>query len=94
MNTIKVKIWDYEVEVSYELTDSSIDILDYEFESEEAADECGLYNDCARWYFEEHLNNAIAEYEARQKEAQKWIAPYLRAKRRRNRDNSASVTTK
>lgn len=94
MKTITLKIWDYEVEVSYELSDDSIDILDYEFESEEAADECGLYDDSARWYFEENLTEAIAEYEAKQKEARKWIAPYLRARRMRNRDNSASVTTK
>lgn len=94
MNTITIELWGYSLWVEYELTDDSIDLLDYDFESEEAADECGLYNDNARWYFEEHLIETIAEYEAKQKEARKWIAPYLRAKRMRNRDNSATVTTK
>ena len=73
MKTIIIDIWGYDIEVSYELTDDSIDIIDYAFESDEAADDCGFYSDNSRMRLEEEIVGKIAEYEAAQKASRNWI---------------------
>lgn len=77
MAMITLEYYGYLVEVEYELTDDSIDILDWRFESEEIAEELNLHNAHAKAVFEGELVQMIGEHENRQKEAQKWIKPYM-----------------
>lgn len=83
MNKAMFEWYGYNVKVEYEVTDDSIEISDWEFESDEIVDELNLYNDHAREVFEEELEQMIADYERNQTEAQKWIRPYKEAQRRR-----------
>ena len=83
MKTANVKIWGYDVEVTYELLDTEIDIIDYAFENDEAAEDCGLYDEKSRWYLEDEITQALIEHERTQKAKGGWIAPYLSAKMRR-----------
>ena len=73
----------YNVEVEYEVTDDSIDILFWGFESDETLDELNLYNDHARGVFEAELVQMAADYESQQRDDYKRLKAYLQAKARR-----------
>lgn len=73
----------YNVEVEYEVTDDSIDILFWGFESDEILDELNLYNDHARAEFEAELVQMAAEYESQQRRDMKRLRGYLKAKARK-----------
>ena len=73
----------HNVDVEYEVTDDSIDILFWGFESDEILDELNLYNDHARAVFEAELVQMAAEYESQQRSDTKRLRDYLRAKDRK-----------
>lgn len=73
----------YNVEVEYEVTDDSIDILFWGFESDEILDELNLYNDHAKTEFEAELVQMVAEYESQQRRDMKRLRDYLKAKDRK-----------
>ena len=73
----------YNVEVEYEVTDDSIDILFWGFESDEILDELNLYNDHAKTEFEAELVQMVAEYESQQRRDMKRLRDYLKTKDRK-----------
>lgn len=73
----------YNVEVEYEVTDDSIDILFWGFESDEILDELNLCNDHAKTEFEAELVQMVAEYESQQRRDMKRLRDYLKAKDRK-----------
>ena len=84
MSTAILEWYGYDVEVEYEVTDESIDILFWGFESDEILDELNLYNEHARSVFEAELVQMVADYESRQRSEIKRLRGYLRARDRKN----------
>ena len=75
MSKINVEMFGYTIQVEYDYTapekgskrtpaiEEWVEIYDYSFESEEVAEEFGLYDDRTRKAFEEELAQAIIELE-------------------------------
>lgn len=78
MSKLNVEMYGHIIEVEYDYTapekgnsrtpsiEEWVDIIDYKFESEEIADEFGLYKDSTRWIFEGELAEMIAAHERTQ----------------------------
>lgn len=95
MATITLNYWGYPVEVEYDYTEGDkgdrhtpptseeVSILNWAFESEEAIDDLDLISDRAVSDFEDEITQSIIEHERSRKARERWLAPYLRAKRTR-----------
>ena len=78
-----VKVWDFNIEVEYEYDEVTtsrydkpkalLEIVDYSFESEEDAEECGFYNENTRYLFESKLYDALAEYESQRMKERRTV---------------------
>lgn len=81
---MKLEYNGYPVEVEYELTDDSIDVLFWQFESEDAIEVLNLYSEFALSSFEADLAQMIGEkIEAQKKAYEQWIRPLYAMKRMR-----------
>lgn len=85
---MKLEYNGYPVEVEYEVMDDSIDVLFWQFESEDAIEVLNLYSEFALSSFEADLAQMIGEkIEAQKKAYEQWIRPLYAMKRMRNMYN-------